>query len=311
MRVIGMVLICERHCVPLRLCWPPVPPTSRALPPLCALPVCPPVLLVFFFVFCCVFALPAAPTRPACAPCSFLCYACPAALRPLSCLSPLQFSFSPSTLPVPLSSLSVPRCHSCVPPACSTPAPPPGPYPFPWGLPHPSAPSVPASHPILVAWRPVCVGGGLSVDWTVALPEVWHGPWLPTHHEPPHVPNEHRVNVRETLVDFPSLHFHCGAQPHRQGSHSVAPRRCPMAPVAIKAWRGQPLRAGRTEAQCFQCSTILSCRELFRLVPSRRIARTPRLPVQWGATVTWLHCTGFEYTCTATCPSQQSLRSHH
>ena len=28
--------------------WPPVPPTSRALPPLCALPVCPPVLPWFF-----------------------------------------------------------------------------------------------------------------------------------------------------------------------------------------------------------------------------------------------------------------------
>ena len=41
------------------------------------------------------------------------------------------------------------------------------------------------------------------MDWTVALPEVWHGRWLPTHHESPHVPNEHRENARETLVEFP------------------------------------------------------------------------------------------------------------
>ena len=215
-----------------------------------------------------------------------------AALRPLSRLSPLPFSFRLSTLPVRLPSLSVPRCHSCVPPACSTPAPPPHPYPFPWGLPHPCAPSVAASHPILVAWCPVWGGGGLSPDWTVALPQVCHGRWFPTHHEPPHVPKEHRENVRETLVEFPSLHLHCGARPHRQGSHSVAPRRCPMAPVATTAWRGQPLRAGRTYVQCFQCSTILSCRELCYDVPSRRIARALRLPVHRGATETWLHCTG-------------------
>ena len=148
MRVIGMVLLCERHCVPLCPCWPPVPPTSSALPPL--------RVLLFFFP---VFALAVAPARPACAPCSFPCYPCPAAPRPLTRLSPLPFSFSLLTLPVHLPSLSEPRCYSCVPPACSTPAPPCRPYPFPWGLPHPSAPSVPVSHPILVALCPVCVGG--------------------------------------------------------------------------------------------------------------------------------------------------------
>ena len=114
-------------------------------------------------LFCCfffpVFALSAAPARPACAPCSSPCYPCPAALRPLTRLSPLPFSFSLSTLPVRLLSLSEPRCHSCVPPACSTPAPPRCPYPFPWGLPNPSAPLVPVSHLILVALCPVCVGG--------------------------------------------------------------------------------------------------------------------------------------------------------
>ena len=40
----------------------------------------------------------------------------------------------------------------------------------------------------------------------------------------------------------------CTVDPSRidKGAHSVAPRRFPMAPVATKAWRGQPLRAGRT-----------------------------------------------------------------
>ena len=154
-----MVLLCAKHCVPLHPCWPPVPPTSRALPPLRVFPVCPPVLLLFFFLP--VFALSAAPARPACAPCSSPYYPCPAALRPLTRLSPLPFSFPLSTLPVRLPSLSEPRCHSCVPPACSTPAPPRRPYPFPWGLPHPSAPSVPVSHPILFALCPVCVWGGV------------------------------------------------------------------------------------------------------------------------------------------------------
>ena len=106
--------------------------------------------------FCSLFALPAAPARPACAPCSSPCYPCPAALRPLSRLSTLPFSFSLLSLPERLPFLSEPRCHSCVPPACSTPAPPLCPYPFTWSLCHPSAPSVPVSHSILVALCPVC-----------------------------------------------------------------------------------------------------------------------------------------------------------
>ena len=114
---------------------------------------------LFCFFFLPVFALSAAPTRPACAPCSPPCYPCPAALRPLSPPSLLPFSFSLSTLPVRQPSLSEPRCH-CVPPACSTPAPPRCPYPFSWGLPHPSAPLVPVSHPILVALCPMVGGGG-------------------------------------------------------------------------------------------------------------------------------------------------------
>ena len=95
-------------------------------------------------------------------------------------------------------------------------------------LPLPAAPTLsPGVSPTLVLPRspsltpswlcPVCVGGGVSADWTVALPEDWHGRWFPIHHEPRHVPKEHRENVRETLVEFPSLHLHCGAQPHRPG----------------------------------------------------------------------------------------------
>ena len=150
---------------------------------------------VVFFVP--IFALSAAAARPACAPCSSPCYPCPAAPRLLTRPSPLPFSFSQANLPVHLPSLSEPRCHSCVPPSCPTPAPLRRPYPFPWGLPHPSVPSVPVSHPILVALCPVRGGGGVSADWTVAPPEDWHGRWVPTHHEPPHLPKEHtRTTVR-------------------------------------------------------------------------------------------------------------------
>ena len=165
-------------------CSPQLPRPASSMCPSCV-SACS---AVFFFVF----ALPAAPARPACAPCSSPCYPCPAALRLLSPLSPLPFSFSLSTLPVRLPSLSEPRCHSCEPPACSTLVPPPRAYPFPWGLFLPSAPSVPVSHPILVALCPVWGGGGVSAGWTVALPEDWHGCWFPTHHEPLHVPKEHR-----------------------------------------------------------------------------------------------------------------------
>ena len=63
---------------------------------------------------------------------------------------------------------------------------------------------LPRSPPLTPSWLPgaLCGGGGgdVSADWTVALPEVWHARWFPTHHEPPHVPKEHGENVRETLV---------------------------------------------------------------------------------------------------------------
>ena len=160
MRVIGMVLLCETLCSfapSLAPCSPHLPRPASSMCPSCV-SACPAV--VFFSVF----AFLAAPARPACAPCSSPCYPGPAALRPLSRLSPLPFSFSLSTLPIRLPSLSVPRCHSCVPPACSTPAPPPRPYPFPWVLPR-SPPLTPSTLP-----GALCVGGGgVSVDWTVAL----------------------------------------------------------------------------------------------------------------------------------------------
>ena len=174
---------------------------------------CPPFLLFFFGVP--VVALSAALARPACAPCSSLYNPCHAAPRPLTRPSPLPFPVSQPTLPVRLPSLFEPRRHSCVPPACSTPAPLCRPHPFPWCLSHPSVPSVPVSHLILDAMCPVWGGGGVSADWTVALPEHWHhaGRWVPTHHEPPHLPKEHRENDSETLVEFPSLHLRFGTEP--------------------------------------------------------------------------------------------------
>ena len=99
MRVIGMAFLCVRQCASLRPCWPPVPPTSRALSPLRVLPRC---LSAFPVVFCfCVpvVALSAAPTRPACAPCSSPCYACLAAPCPLTRPSPLPFTVSQLILP--------------------------------------------------------------------------------------------------------------------------------------------------------------------------------------------------------------------
>ena len=164
MGVIGMVLLSETMCSfapSLAPCSPHLPRPASSMCPSCV-SACPAVV---FFVCGSVFALLAALARPACALCSCSCYPDPAALRPLSRPSPLRFSCSLSTLPARLPSLSVQRCHSCVPLACSTPAPPPRPYPFPWVLPQ--------SPPLTPSWLPgaLCVGGGVgvSVVWTVAL----------------------------------------------------------------------------------------------------------------------------------------------
>ena len=188
MRVIGMVLLCEPFCSfapSLAPCSPLLPRPASSLCPSCV-SACP---AVFFFGS--VLAFLAAPARPACALCFSLCYPGPAALRPLSRLSPLPFSFSLSTLSVRLPSLSVPRCHSCVPPSCSTPAPPPRPYPSLWVLPW--------SPPLTPSWLPgaLCWGGGGVY--------LWSGLWPCTHHAP------------EMLVEFLPLHSHCGAQPLSQG----------------------------------------------------------------------------------------------
>ena len=127
------------------LCPPPPAPCLLFAPFLCVRPSCR-----YFFLL----TLLAAPARPTCDLCSSSCYPGPAALRPLSRLSPLPFSFSQSTLPARLPSPPVHRCHSCVP-LVPYPCPTLSPLPFPLG-----APSVPASHPFLAAWRPVWGGGG-------------------------------------------------------------------------------------------------------------------------------------------------------
>ena len=133
------------------LCPPPPAPCLLCVRPSCC---------CFFFVL----ALLAAPARPACDLCSSSCYPGPAALHPLSRLSPLPLSFSKSTLPARLPSLPVHRCHSCVPLVCPTSAPPSRPYPFPWVLPR--------SPPLTPSWLPgaLCGGGGLS--WSGVFPPL-------------------------------------------------------------------------------------------------------------------------------------------
>ena len=139
------------------LCSPPPAPCLLFAPFLCVRPSC----LCFFFVL----ALLAAPACPACDLCSSSCFTGPAALCPLSSLSPFPFSFSQSTLPARLPSLPVHRCHSCVPLVCSTPAPPSRPYPFPSVLPQ--------SPPLTPSWLPgaLCVGGG-GLNWSGVYPPL-------------------------------------------------------------------------------------------------------------------------------------------
>ena len=206
MRVIGMVFLCERHCVPLRPCWPPVPPTWRAPPPLCVPLVCPPVLL-FFFVSPC--------WRPPLLPRTLR--VPPALLR----ATPVPQPRDPSLARLPSHSPSGSRsclyvCPPCLSRAVSRVC-------LPRALPLPLsvAPTLfPGVSPTLVflrspsltpSWLPcaLCGGGGgaVSADWTVALPEDWHGRWVPTHHEPPHSPKKHRENDRETLVELPFAAF--------------------------------------------------------------------------------------------------------
>ena len=145
---------------------------------LCAL-VCPlfpppPAPCLLYVPFLCV--------RLSCCCCFFFRGCAPRCSR-APCVCPLLFSVLPlSRCPAPpLSPVSPPICLLTVDPACTSalpvcavlslvcatrvlyPCPSPSPLPFPLG-----APSVPASHPILVAWRPVCGEGGVY---------PWSGLW--------------------------------------------------------------------------------------------------------------------------------------
>ena len=169
------VFLCETLCTFAALLAPCFPLLPRGPTP----SVCPSLvpcltLISFFFLFsgAPLVALFAAHARPACAPCSSPCYPCLAALCPLPRLFLLPSAVSLRVLPVFLRppSLPLPRCHSCVPYARSTPAPFCRPYPVPWRLTYPCVfPSVPVS--LLFRDAMVhCVGGrGLLADLTVAL----------------------------------------------------------------------------------------------------------------------------------------------
>ena len=166
MRVIGMAFLCVRQCAPLRHCWPPASPPSRALPPLRVLPWCLVSLFCCFFFGC---------PRAAC---SSPCYRCLTAACPLTRPSPL-----PSTVSLPiLPALFVSPLCLCgaVTRVC---------HPRALPLPLSVVPTLfPDGSPTLVLYTlslsltssgmprcPVPGGwGGLFADWTVALPEDWH-----------------------------------------------------------------------------------------------------------------------------------------
>ena len=210
---------------------PPPAPCLLYMPFLCVRLSC------CCFSFFSVFAFLDAPARPTCAPCSSPCYPCPAALCPLSRLSPLPFSFSLSTLPVRLPSLSVPRCLSCVPPACSTPAPPPRPYPFPW--------MPPRSPPLTPSWLPgvLCVWGGCICGLDC-------GP----------VPTMRRMNTERTSGRrlSNSRRCICIVEPSR-----IAKVRTPLYFVGVP-WRQWPPRPGKVNPS-EQCARKLN---VFNAAPS-------------------------------------------
>ena len=146
MWVIGMVLLCERHCVPLCPWWPPVPPNPRALPPLHVLPVCPPVLLLFFFFSCsrspllpralrvppallrattvplpCAPSLACLPSHSAsrCRPCLYVCPPCLSRAVTHVChprALPLPLPVAPTLFPGSSPTLVLPRSPSLTPP---------------------------------------------------------------------------------------------------------------------------------------------------------------------------------------------------
>ena len=166
MRVIGMAFLCVRQCAPLRHCWPPASPPSRALPPLRVLP------WGLVSLYCCslffVFGRPLGHalhcSRAPCV-CPMFFSVLPLSCRPVPPHSPVfppihRLSADPACIVRP-PALPLLRCHSCVPPACSTPAPLCCPYPFPCWLTHPSViPTVPVSHLIRDAMVPSVGRGG-------------------------------------------------------------------------------------------------------------------------------------------------------
>ena len=177
------VFLCETMCTFAPLfapCFPLLPrgPTPSVCPSL--VPCLSFFSFLLFFSGAPLVALFAAHARPVCVPCSSPCYPCLAALCPLPRLFPLPSAVSLRVLPVVLRppSLPLPRCHSCVPRARSTPAPLCCPYPVPWWLTYPCVfPSVPVSLHFLVAMVHF-VGGGFTcgLDCGPARGRVRHWP---------------------------------------------------------------------------------------------------------------------------------------
>ena len=257
------------------LVGPLFPPPDRPASSTCPSRVSFTGFFRYFYFGVPVVALSAAPARPACAPCSSLCYPRLAFPHPLTLLCPLRFPVSQPTLPVRLPSLSEPRCHWCLTPACSTPAPLCRPYPFPWCLSHPSVPSVPVSHLILDALCPVWGGGVylgtglwpcLRTGMTLAVG------FLRTMSNRIFRRNTDRTTVRrlsnsprcictvessriDQLRQFGTELFQSDKSPQQDPVWSprvhtllhlggVPWRRRPPRPGAFRVGRGQPLRAG-------------------------------------------------------------------
>ena len=192
MRVNGMVLLCESHCVPLRPRWPPVPPTSRALPPLCALPVCPPVLPLFFFLCSRSLLLPRAlPVSSALLRVTLVPLPCAPSLACLPSHSPSRSRPCLHDYP-PCPCIAVTRvCHSCALP-----------------LPLPLAPTISpgcslsprlSPHPRCLA--PCWGGGGASL--VRCVPATVLQPRLP--HDPLRLHSSMIVRVTQTVLCSSSL----------------------------------------------------------------------------------------------------------
>ena len=245
----------ETLCSFVPLLAPCSPHLPRPAPSTC--PSCVPACsAVVFFPF--VFALSPAPARPACAPCSSPCHPCPAALRRLTRLSPPP---SPSRcrpcLHVCPPCLSRAVTHVCHPRALPLPLPVTPTF-FPRVSPSLVLPQSPSLTP---SWLPcaLCGGGGVYLRtglWPCPRTGMAVG-FLRTMSN-----RMCRRNTETTSVDAcripvaafalwsPAAQTSCGPEPPfgpgavTKGSYFVAPCRCPMAPAATKAWRGQPLRAG-------------------------------------------------------------------